>query len=184
MIKKEAGLGQSIHLPSRRGERSIASPGPARYTHGMRRLQRSRAGPAGIGLTDLLLLAEAIVALLWAWAALRWLPFSRVIDGASRPPSGKHRATDVDKLRWAVNRGARLAPWRALCFERALALQAMARRRGLPSVLHYGVRPNEDAMSAHVWLSMDGKLVIGGEASAEYACIATFPADRHRSPTT
>ena len=66
-------------------------------------------------------------------------------------------------------------PWRAECFESALCLRKMLRRRGIASTLHYGIGAGESgALNAHVWLSVGGEVLIGGENAAEFACVATF----------
>jgi hypothetical protein len=63
-----------------------------------------------------------------------------------------------------------------MCFEQGLAAQFMLRRRGIPSVIYYGVAPDDQrGLSAHVWVS-DGDIdVVGGEVASRYAVLATFP---------
>jgi hypothetical protein len=52
----------------------------------------------------------------------------------------------------------------------------MLRRRGLPSILHYGVgRGPESRLRAHVWVSLEGETLLGGEVAEQFACLATFP---------
>lgn len=80
------------------------------------------------------------------------------------------------QIRWAVRTTARLVPWRALCFETGLATHQMLRRRGISSALHYGVRHAPDGkLGAHVWVSVRGHAVIGGEVAPDFACLATYP---------
>ena len=128
-----------------------------------------------LGVRDGLLLAEAVLGLAIGALALSFLPFRQVIARAGHVRSARAQA-DVRRLRWAVDAAARRVPWGALCFARALALRAMLRRRGVASVLHYGIgRENAEALKAHVWLSVDGEVVIGGEAASRYACVGSFP---------
>jgi hypothetical protein len=62
-----------------------------------------------------------------------------------------------------------------VCIESALALRAMLSRRGVASTLHYGIRNDEDAgLKAHVWLSLDGRILIGGETAEQFTEVATF----------
>ena len=64
-----------------------------------------------------------------------------------------------------------------MCFQRGLALHLMARRRGVASVLHYGVAQDPaEGLAAHVWVSVDGHTVIGGEQAPRFTCLARFPA--------
>ena len=127
---------------------------------------------------DWRLLGEALPTLVWASLAIAFLPFRRVAAAASLP-SGQAARDDRDearKIAWAVNAWARRVPWRAVCFQRGLAAHRMLRRRGYESVLHYGVAQEEaKGLSAHVWVSLDGRTVIGGEEAPRFACLATFP---------
>ncbi len=123
-----------------------------------------------------MLLAEALVELTAASAKVRFAPFRRITSAITQQVvSAKPRVVDVDRLRWAVQAAARRLPLRTKCIEMALCLQAMLRRRGVASVLHYGVRRDEQGtLGAHVWLTIDGEYVIGGECAPEFACLATF----------
>ncbi len=133
------------------------------------RLARLRGG--GFGL-----LAEAFAELTAASLKVRFVPFTRIMSAITRRTiSDDARGVDVDRLRWAIEAAAQRLPLRTKCIETALALQAMLRRRGHPSVLHYGVRrDDEGTLGAHVWLTIDGDFVIGGECAPEFACVASF----------
>lgn len=127
---------------------------------------------------DWLLLGEALPTLAWASLAIAVLPFRRVAAAASLPTRERERAGRVAprKIAWAVNAWGRRVPWRAVCFQRGLAVHRMLRRRGYESVLHYGVAQEEaKGVLAHVWVSLDGQAVIGGEEAPKFACLATFP---------
>jgi hypothetical protein len=52
----------------------------------------------------------------------------------------------------------------------------MLRRRGMPTLLHYGVGRAEKKLSAHVWVSLGGEILAGEEEAARHACLVTFPA--------
>ena len=127
-------------------------------------------------------LAEALVTLAVASLAIRTLPFRRLAAAAAGSPknAGGHRQGEgqhiADQARWAVKRVAAMVPWKAVCFQQGLALQLMLRRRGIRSLLHYGLlQDQERGLQAHVWVSLDGNILIGGEAADEYVCLATFP---------
>ncbi|HET9428503.1 MAG TPA: lasso peptide biosynthesis B2 protein, partial [Allosphingosinicella sp.] len=126
------------------------------------------------------LLAEALVMLAIASAMVRLLPFRRIVGLAQSPlRARKPGDVDTDRLRRAVEAWARRVPWRAVCIQCALALHLLLRRRGVPSDLHYGIRNSGDRpLSAHVWLSVDGVTLIGGEAAADHVPVATFRAKR------
>jgi hypothetical protein len=132
------------------------------------RTSRSRA------IANRLLVLEAIVALLPAALAVRFRPFTRVVEGGRQVRRRRH-AVEPRRLARMVEIAARKVPWRAKCFERALCLRTMLGRRGVATTLHYGIGADEaGALSAHVWLSAGGEVLIGGENAAQYACVATF----------
>ena len=112
--------------------------------------------------------------------AIRLLPFKRVAASAAREPRAvaPGDAAAVRDACWAVEAAARRVPWRTVCFQKGLALHWMLRRRGVASVLHYGVGKGIAGaeIAAHVWISVGGEIVIGGEEAPRFACVATFPA--------
>lgn len=137
--------------------------------------------PLPLGWRDAPLLVEALATLALASVAIRLLPFRRVA-GLAGSKQGQ-TADDVAKVRQAIDAWARRVPWKTVCFQRGLALHMMARRRGIASVLHYGVAqlpakgPLPDkALAAHVWVEVDGRTVIGGEEAPRFARLASFPA--------
>ena len=128
-------------------------------------------------LADIAMLAEALAALALASLAIALLPFRRVAAAASAPGRVPERADPetVRRARSAVTGWSRRVPWRAVCFQKGLAVHWMLRRRGIPSVLLYGVRNDGDGLAAHVWVDVDGENVIGGEEAPTFACLARFP---------
>ena len=145
----------------------------------MTAVHRSRRRP--LGAANRRLLAEALPALAFASLAVKLAPFRRLAAWASRwGRDGAGTATADEaflrKARWSVEAWARRVPWRTVCFQQGLALHFMLRRRGIASVLHYGVRQEAGAgLKAHVWVTVDGRAAIGGEEASGFACLATFP---------
>jgi hypothetical protein len=139
----------------------------------------TRSPPARRTLSDWLLLAEALAALSLASLAIALLPFRRVAAAASVRGHKETRADAemVGRVRGAIRVWSTRVPWKAVCFQRGLALHWMLRRRGIRSVLLYGVRQQEDGLGAHVWVDVDGETVIGGEEAPDFACLARFPPD-------
>ena len=125
---------------------------------------------------DYALLVEALAAVASASLAIALAPVRRVGAIASRSPRRTRagEANEIARLRRAVQVWSRRAPWRVVCFQSALALQMMLRRRGIASTLHYGIAQG-DALKAHVWLSVAGTIVIGGEDAPRFTEIARFP---------
>ena len=103
-----------------------------------------------------LYLREAAVMLFVARLAVRFIPPARLFAWASRPPRRIRRfaGEEVRWVSWAVETiGAK--PWmQALCLPRALAAQAMLRRRGIASRLCLGVAREGGALAAHAWIEV------------------------------
>ncbi len=133
--------------------------------------------------SERLLLAEATIVLTAASAAIRVLPFRRVVRAIAASPGDKHMADAeaskeaILRTRWAIEACARVLPWRIVCFQKGLAMQWMLQRRHVPTRLHYGVRQDQQkGLSAHVWVTHQGEPIIGGEEADKHSCLATFPA--------
>jgi hypothetical protein len=130
---------------------------------------------------DRLLLLETTLWLAFAGLAINVLPFRHIGRLAARPTRGPEppeqtRLEEMKRIRWAIIACARRVPWRAMCFQQGLAAQFMLRRRGVPSVLHYGAAPDDRrGLSAHVWVRDGDVDVIGGENKSRFALLATFP---------
>jgi hypothetical protein len=131
---------------------------------------------------DWVLLLRALVMLTYASFLIAFIPFAKVCKTAEKLVSGRapdldERARIIEKIRWAILAVARRVPWKAVCFQQALAAQIMLRHRGIDSTLFYGAAPNlDEGMSAHVWVRDGDTFVIGGEIAANFAILATYPA--------
>jgi hypothetical protein len=128
------------------------------------------------------LLAEACCYLTWARLLLWLLPFRSLTRFFSRPPAKKPAITGTERLRlredirWAVEGVARRLPGETACFPRAIAAQAMCRRRGVSATLYYGAATLPSAgFSAHVWVLDDTEGVIGHQIAPDFRILARFP---------
>jgi hypothetical protein len=130
------------------------------------------------------LLVEAFVTLLAARVALVLLPVRRIFRWLERPlrsAATPQQLQIVERIRWAVLTVARYGPLSFVCFPQALAAHAMLRRRGVGSVMHYGVRRSADRqMRAHTWLEVDNRMLLGGESALLYAPIHSTGATREQ----
>jgi len=127
-------------------------------------------------MRDNALLAEAVVALVAGWAAVRFLPFRTAVRIASVELGHRAERPDVERVSRAVAVSAKRVPWRAVCFQQGLALQWMLRRRGVDARLQYGVGydPSSD-LQAHVWVTVGDEIVMGREEASAYKSVATYP---------
>jgi asparagine synthase (glutamine-hydrolysing) len=130
---------------------------------------------AGLGLSRQMLVVEAILTLAVAAAAIAFAPYRRAVKFGSRPLAA-NRGDDVEGIVWSVNAASTRVPWRAMCFERGLALQWMLRRRGYDAKLVYGARmKDQSGLDAHVWVTLNDRILIGGEEAETYGSLATHP---------
>ena len=125
--------------------------------------------------------AEALLTLAAASVLIRLLPFRVVAVIASRSARALKlnchpEDPGVSICCWAIEAWSKRVPWKAVCFQKGLALQLMLRRRGVPAKLHYGVAQTAaEGLRAHVWISIGPTVVLGGETKSAFTCLATFP---------
>jgi hypothetical protein len=119
---------------------------------------------------------EAMLALVGAMLAVKFLPASRLTAWAARPLRHPSRFADPD---WSVpiaaavrHAAAGLRPKNA-CLPCALAAQFMLRRRGIGSRLCLGVRQSEGKLAAHAWIELGGQIVIG-ETDVPFTRLAEY----------
>lgn len=133
----------------------------------------------GTSWIDYVCFAEAFAALLFVRTVTTFAPFRTVAALASWPGSRLRRFDDelphLKSVVLAIGRASKRLPIRNVCLHQGLAAQWMLRRRGVPAFLHYGVRKSEDQLTAHVWVTVRGKIIIGEAAASGHACVATFP---------
>jgi len=132
------------------------------------------------------LVAEAVLCLLAARVALVFVPFPKLARRLGRfvPPeqaqrlgviATAHAAQAATDIGWAVTRAARHVPFKAVCLPQAMAAQAMLRRRGVSSIMHFGAAKGEDKpLDAHAWLDAAGVEVTGYPVAPKFAEIACF----------
>jgi hypothetical protein len=120
------------------------------------------------------LLLEAFATLVMARCSLVLVPVRRIFRWMESPvgrparsvPTDAAQSDAIERIRWAVLTVARYGPLSFVCFPQALAAHAMLRRRGISSIMHYGVRRSADRrMRAHTWLEVDHRMLLGGESA-------------------
>lgn len=115
-------------------------------------------------------LLEAAALIAFARLAVRVVPMARVFAWANRPIRRVRRfaTNEAQWVAWSVETmGAK--PWiNALCLPRALATQAMLRRRGILSRLHLGVACDEGSLAAHAWVEVNGEVIVGATEAPRF----------------
>ena len=125
-------------------------------------------------------LREAAVALVLARIAIRLIPMARVLAWVGRPPRRTRRfpGDEAAWIAWAIETvGARR--WMgAAALQRALAMQAMLRRRGIASRLCLGVAREDGRLTAHAWVQVGRDIVLGAAGAPRATRMAEFGGER------
>lgn len=117
----------------------------------------------------LLLRALPLVALVRL--ALTLLPYRAARRGLLRLQRTRvEDGVEVNELAWAVAAAARAVP-AASCLTQALALETLLARRGLPAQVRVGVARGGERIRAHAWVESEGRVVLGGPVSTEFAVL-------------
>ena len=98
-----------------------------------------------------------------AFLPFRWL-MTRECAVVSPPALDDAAPRDLDALavRRMIARVARVLPWTSNCLTEALAARFLLRRRGVASVMHFGVKRRDGRLVAHAWLEAgDGVELFG-----------------------
>lgn len=121
-------------------------------------------------------LREAAVMLLFARLAVRLVPSARLFDWADRPVRKMRRfaASDANWVAWAIENCATRPGMNDLCLPRALAAHAMLRRRGIASRLCLGVARSNDNITAHAWIEVGERKLVGGDEAGRFTQLAAF----------
>jgi hypothetical protein len=131
---------------------------------------------------DRRLLAETALMLVLVRVGLALLPFSALRRFSGREQKGRRARGEREagtKVAWAVGVIANRLPLRTTCLVRALAAQALLRRRGFHPELRIGVadRGGASTITAHAWLECGAEIVVGGRDDlARYSVLS--PAGR------
>jgi hypothetical protein len=124
------------------------------------------------------MLAEALLSLSVASVLIRFASFERAVRFASRRALGASQTKErsAERVVWSVKAASARMPWRTVCFHKGIAVQWMMRRRGMDARLHYGIGhgPARD-LEAHVWVTVDRRVMVGGEEARRFNEVAVFP---------
>jgi len=127
---------------------------------------------------EYLLFVEAWIMLALARIVLIFVPFRKLISFIkSKSTCGAsvlEGTACLEQISVAIIRSSRRFPWRAKCFEQALAAKMMLGRRNLQATISFGVTKNCDKFTAHAWVDCYGIRITGGENTTEYTLLATF----------
>lgn len=120
-------------------------------------------------------------------AILVWIGRTRPYERAQPPEPGQianaairltaAQTRTAKRTGWAVERAATVLPFAVICLPQALAAREILRRRGIYSVMFFGVDANSPMpdVGTHAWLTSGETPVVGVQQAAGYRVFASFP---------
>lgn len=142
-----------------------------------------------VGARRRVLFLEAAMWLLTARIILLIVPFRRIARHlgtvASPTDDGACPSTTLPdpepgnfarEIGWAIACAARHVPFKAICLPQAIAAKQMLRRRGVSSVLHFGVATSDKlkGLEAHAWLDAASVKVTGYPVASTFTEVVRF----------
>lgn len=130
-------------------------------------------------VSAILLFVQAWICIAIARCMLVFMPFRKIApllgksvdDDYTRGARASHR---LKRIRTAITRAAAWSPWRAKCFEQALAGKIMLTCRNMSCIVFFGINKVGDELQAHAWLESDGVIITGGKEADQFVIIARF----------
>jgi hypothetical protein len=109
---------------------------------------------------DYLTAIEVLRLAVWVEAAVRVMPFSRVLERMRRDATA---TSDLSRTQIEYQRLGRfvavaydILPFPATCLRRSLVLHGLLERRGVPSRFCLGVAKSGPTLDAHAWIECAG----------------------------
>ncbi|PWV56601.1 lasso peptide biosynthesis B2 protein [Chitinophaga sp. S165] len=130
-------------------------------------------------VSAILLFVQAWICIAIARCMLVFMPFRKIAPLLGKSvdddnTSGTPTSLRPKRIRTAIKRAAAWSPWRAKCFEQALAGKIMLSCRNMSGIVFFGINKVGDELQAHAWLESEGVIVTGGKEAAQFIVIARF----------
>lgn len=116
------------------------------------------------------LVVEAVITLAVCGMRMRLQSFGQLKAWAIQCGDG---TTPAERLAWAVQVASRRVPG-STCLSQALSLQHLLSRNGHCSELRIGVGNSDGGFTAHAWLSLNDRILIGGSVLENYKLLAMW----------
>lgn len=116
------------------------------------------------------LVLRAVITLVSCGVRMRSQSFEQLQRWATQCGSGAARA---EQLTWAIGVASRYVPG-ATCLSKALALQHLLSGNRHHSELKIGVDNSEGRFTAHAWLTLNDRILMGGTALENYKMLVAW----------
>ena len=123
--------------------------------------------------------------------AIAMVPFRRLVAHLGAPLGSQTRntlptpaqAARAEQVGRAVRLAARYTPWDSLCQVQAIVARYWLGLFGIPYVLNYGLRRNQEGeLHAHAWVCVGPVFVTGGDGYAAFTVVGSFGGDDANKP--
>ena len=131
-----------------------------------------------LSFTEIKMLSEGIAQLFIARIKVSFRTSGKWMPGyttRSTLPLSPEMQKEVMALARIINRLSAYTPWKSTCLVKVLAAHHMLLKRGITPTIHIGVNKNlSKGIKAHAWLSVENKVLIGGEELGDFQEISRF----------
>jgi Transglutaminase-like superfamily len=116
------------------------------------------------------LVVKAVITLALCGMRMRVQGFGQLKAWAIQSGNG---TTPAEQLAWAMKVASRRVPGNT-CLSQALSLQHLLSRNGHCSELRIGVGNSDGRFTAHAWLTLNDRVLIGGSVLENYKLLAMW----------
>jgi hypothetical protein len=123
-------------------------------------------GLSRLSKPELKLLPETVLHLFVFRIKVSFLPSKNYLPKNTRQTGflSEEKKNQSNSVARIINGLSVRVPWPATCLVKVLAANKMLLKRGIPHTIHFGVKKSAAGeMEAHAWLSVNNRVVIGGE---------------------
>jgi hypothetical protein len=130
-------------------------------------------------ISALMLFIQAWICIAIARCMLIFMPFRKIAPLLGKSVTASDTVNTKTSLRperisAAIRRAAAWSPWRAKCFEQALAGKIMLTCRNMSGIVFFGINKVGGDLQAHAWLESEGVVITGGKEASQFIVIARF----------
>ena len=121
-------------------------------------------------IKEYFLFVEAWTFLSFSKLIILFFPFKVIASKIGIPQletsSEIHVDNSVEDIQIAVRRGVKYVFFASKCYDQALAITFMLKRRKISSTIYFGLNKIEDQLYAHAWVRC-GQLIVSGKGGYE-----------------
>jgi hypothetical protein len=124
---------------------------------------------------------EVLFTLVYARILTLLFPFKQVAKKMAKPSRKNTSRNDeakllgrAIKLSQIVKSLSKKVPFRSMCFEQALCMQLLLKRRGLTSEIYFGVNTKKVKLSAHAWCVFNNITLTGEKSKEAFTVLKRF----------